>query len=71
MAKTQKARLGDYLVEEKILTLEQLKLAVEDQKRSGGRLGQAIVQAGFATEDQIGVALAKQFGTALQLAQVG
>ncbi len=63
-ARVQKVRLGDVLVSQKLLSLEQLKLALEEQKRSGRRLGRVLVESGFTTEDQIAEALAKQLGIA-------
>ncbi len=60
MARPEKVRLGDLLVVQKLLTQEQLMFALEQQKRSGRRLGRVLVDNGFVTEDQISEALAKQ-----------
>jgi MSHA biogenesis protein MshE len=58
----QRVRLGDVLVSQKAISQEQLKLALEEQKRSGRRLGRALVGLGFVTEEAIAQALARQLG---------
>ncbi len=60
MARPEKIRLGDLLVQQKIIAQEQLILALEQQKRSGRKLGRVLVDNAFVTEDQISEALAKQ-----------
>jgi MSHA biogenesis protein MshE len=62
--RAQKVRIGDVLVAEKVISAEQLQLALEAQKRSGKRLGRVLVEQGIATEDQIASALARQLGVA-------
>ncbi len=60
MARPEKVRLGDLLVQQKLISLEQLQFVLEQQKRSGRKLGRVLVDNGFITEDQISEALAKQ-----------
>jgi MSHA biogenesis protein MshE len=60
MARPEKIRLGEILLQQKLLTEEQLKSALEEQKRSGRKLGRIFVDAGYVTEEQIGSALARQ-----------
>lgn len=60
MARPEKIRLGDLLAQQKLITTEQLQLALEQQKRSGRKLGRVLVENAFATEDQISEALANQ-----------
>jgi len=60
MARPEKVRLGEILVQQKVLTQEQLKLALEEQKRSGRKLGRVFIDRGFVTEEEISEALAKQ-----------
>jgi MSHA biogenesis protein MshE len=60
MARPEKVRLGDLLVQQKLISLDQLQFALEQQKRSGRKLGRVLVDNGFITEDQISEALAKQ-----------
>jgi len=61
MARPEKVRLGEILLQQGLLTEEQLKSALDDQKRTGRRLGRVFVESGFVTEEQIGEALARQF----------
>ncbi len=56
----QRVRLGDVLVAQKAVSQEQLRLGLEEQKRSGRRLGRVLVDLGFATEESIAQALARQ-----------
>ena len=60
MARPEKIRLGEVLVQQKLLSQEQLALALEEQKRSGRKLGRTLVELGFVTEEQISEALARQ-----------
>ncbi len=60
MARPEKIRIGNLLVQEKLISQEQLTLALEQQKRSGRKLGRVLIENGFATEEAISEALAKQ-----------
>jgi MSHA biogenesis protein MshE len=60
MARPEKIRLGDLLVQQKLLSMEQLQFALEQQKRSGRKLGRVLVDNAFVSEDQISEAVAKQ-----------
>ncbi len=60
MARPEKIRLGDLLVNQKLISMEQLSFALEQQKRSGRKLGRVLVDNAFVSEDQISEALAKQ-----------
>ena len=60
MARPEKIRIGNLLVKEKLISQEQLTLALEQQKRSGRKLGRVLIENGFATEEAISEALAKQ-----------
>jgi MSHA biogenesis protein MshE len=60
MARPEKIRIGNLLVQEKMISQEQLSLALEQQKRSGRKLGRVLIENGFATEEAISEALAKQ-----------
>jgi type IV pilus assembly protein PilB len=57
---TDKKRLGDMLVEAKMLTEEQLEQALAKQKRSGLKLGQYLTRNGMANEDNIVDILSRQ-----------
>lgn len=55
-------RLGDILLEAKVLTPNQLSEALEVQKRSGGRLGEVLVELGYLSEVDLAQKLAEQLG---------
>jgi type IV pilus assembly protein PilB len=55
-------RLGDLLVKEKVITSEQLKQALSDQKSNGGRLGAVLVKLGFLTDEDVTNFLSRQYG---------
>ena len=60
MARPEKIRLGDLLIQQGLLTEEQLKFALDEQKRSGRKLGRIVVESAFVTEEAISQALARQ-----------
>jgi MSHA biogenesis protein MshE len=60
----QRLRIGDVLVAHKTISQEQLKLALDEQKRSGRRLGRVLVDMGFSNEEGIAQALARQLNVA-------
>jgi MSHA biogenesis protein MshE len=60
MARPEKVRLGEILVQQKLLSEEQLGLALSEQKRSGRKLGRVFIENGYVTEEQIAGALARQ-----------
>src|SRR3954470_24808005 len=60
MPRPEKVRLGEILVQQKLLSEEQLQFALTEQKRTGRKLGRVFVENGFVTEEQISGALAKQ-----------
>jgi len=62
MARPEKIRLGDLLVQQNIITATQLTQALDAQKKSGAKLGQVLIETGYATEEGIARALAKQLG---------
>ena len=62
MGRPEKIRLGEILVQQKLLTEEQLKAALDEQKKTGRRLGRVFIERGFITEEQISKALARQLG---------
>ena len=58
----KKIRLGDVLVAQKVVAPEQLVAALEQQKRTGRRLGRILIESGRCTEEQIAEAVARQLG---------
>ncbi|RDU21853.1 GspE/PulE family protein [Anaerosacchariphilus polymeriproducens] len=57
----KKKRLGDMLIEEGLITQEQLEKALPIQKSAGKKLGEVLVDLGFTTEDLIVDMLCRQF----------
>ncbi|MBC7680278.1 MAG: Flp pilus assembly complex ATPase component TadA, partial [Pseudorhodobacter sp.] len=55
-------QLGDILLEDGLLTPEQLSTAVEEQRRLGRSLGRVLVDLGHLSEGQLVAALATQIG---------
>lgn len=64
MYRPQKIRLGDILVKEKLISESELENALAEQKKSGQRLGKALVASGLVTEEGIAQALSRQLGIA-------
>src|SRR5687767_8467843 len=60
----QRIRLGEVLVAQKAVSQEQLRLGLDEQKRSGRKLGRVLVDLGFVTEERIAQALARQLNLA-------
>jgi len=60
MADPEKFRLGDLLLRQKLISHEQLKLALDQQVHSRLKLGRILVDYGFVTEMNISETLAKQ-----------
>jgi type IV pilus assembly protein PilB len=54
--------LGEMLIDEGLITPEQLNRAIEQQKQSGLRLGQLLIRMGLVTEEGIIAALGDQAG---------
>jgi MSHA biogenesis protein MshE len=61
-ARAVKIRLGDVMVAQKVITVGQLGQALEQQKRTGRRLGRILVEGGMCSEEQIAEAVARQLG---------
>ncbi|MDP3051677.1 MAG: type II secretion system protein GspE, partial [Eubacteriales bacterium] len=62
MANNQKPRLGDLLVQAGAVTQEQLKQALDIQKRTGVRLGEVLVNEKFISQYQLIAVLENQLG---------
>ncbi len=58
----RKKRLGDMLVQEHVVTEEQLEQALEVKKTSNKRLGEVLVDLNFTSEEEITRALTRQLG---------
>jgi MSHA biogenesis protein MshE len=60
MARPERVRLGDLLVQQGLVTAEQLAQALAAQKTSGRKLGRVLIDKGWIDEVQIAQALARQ-----------
>jgi len=58
----EKKRIGDILLEEQIITQEQLEEALATAKDEKKKIGEAVVELGYATEQSIAEALSSQLG---------
>src|SRR3990172_10717894 len=54
--------LGERLVEEGLVSRDQLELALREQKRTGERIGDILIDLGFVTQELISSALASEAG---------
>ncbi|MGF1511546.1 MAG: type IV-A pilus assembly ATPase PilB [Myxococcota bacterium] len=55
-------RLGELLVRENLITLQQLQKAQESQRKMGGRLGFNLTKLGYIEESELTSFLSKQYG---------
>ena len=65
MAFTKKIRLGDLLVEKGLITEDQLKLALTEQKKLGRKLGGTLIELGMIDENSLLNLLASQLNIPL------
>ena len=62
MARSEKIRLGDMLIQQKLISEDQLNNALEQQKKVRLKLGRILVNSGFVSEENISETLAMQLG---------
>jgi len=55
-------RLGELLVRENLVSLQQLQKAQEEQRKTGGRIGSLLVKQGAIAENDLTSFLSKQYG---------
>ncbi len=55
-------RLGELLVRENLISLQQLQKAQDEQRKTGGRIGSLLVQQGAIAEHDLTSFLSKQYG---------
>ena len=58
----QYKKIGEILLAEGLISLEQLNHVIAVQKKEGGRIGEILVKEGILTEEQIVIGLGKQMG---------
>lgn len=59
---TRPQRLGDQLIQRGVIDEQDLKVAVDEQKRSGLALGETLVESGRITEQQLTDVVAENYG---------
>lgn len=59
-AQVQRIRIGDLLVENNLITEDQLGQALKEQKKLGLKIGKTLIELGFVDETQILTLLSKQ-----------
>lgn len=62
MITKSRKRIGDILVEAEKITREDLKMVLEEQKKTGRRIGEILIQDNYLMEDDLLEALEKQLG---------
>lgn len=55
-------RIGELLLRDRLITSDQLKKAIEEQKKGGGRLGYNLTKLGFISEKDLTAFLSRQYG---------
>jgi type IV pilus assembly protein PilB len=55
-------RLGELLVRENLISLQQLQKAQNEQRRGGGRLGYQLTKLGYIDENELTAFLSRQYG---------
>jgi MSHA biogenesis protein MshE len=60
MARPEKVRLGELLVQQGLIAEDQLRQALDEQKKSGRKLGRVLIDGKFVTEEGISLALSSQ-----------
>ena len=64
MVDRKTAQLGEVLVQDKIITSQQMEMVLEAQKKNGGSLSQTLVKLGYVTEEALTSFLGAHFGLA-------
>lgn len=62
LRRRNRLRLGDLLIQQNVLTEEQLRAALQMQKGTNKKIGEILVEEGFITEEMIARALEAQMG---------
>ncbi|WP_127999478.1 GspE/PulE family protein [Piscinibacter defluvii] len=63
--KREKLRLGDVLVQQQLISPEQLTQALDQQRATGKKLGRLLIEAGLITEEALAHGLARQLRVAV------
>lgn len=60
MKENTRKRLGEILIDDGLLTRENLQEALDHQRNQGGLIGQIFIQLGYVTEEALTAALGRQ-----------
>ena len=60
MSRHEKIRLGDLLMQQRLISQDQLAEALEIQRRTGRKLGRVMAENGFASDEEVSAAVAYQ-----------
>ena len=60
--KQLRSRFGETLVKQEVINPDQLKTAIEEQKRTGKRLGETLLRLGYISQYELIAFLSKQYG---------
>ena len=60
VTRPEKIRLGDVLVQQRLISAEQLKQALALQQQTGKKVGRLLIEAGTITDESLANALARQ-----------
>src|SRR5574341_140416 len=60
--KQSRSRFGETLVKQEVINPDQLKTAIEEQKRTGKRLGETLLRLGYISQYELVAFLSKQYG---------
>jgi len=60
VAKPKKLRIGDLLLQHKVISQAQLDASLADQKKTGRKLGRVLIDNGYITETQLMDFLSRQ-----------
>lgn len=63
-SKVVRKKIGELLIERRIITAAQLDIALEEHRKNGGYLSQHLISLGFATELDIATCLSNQYNFA-------
>ena len=64
MAEISYKKIGEILIEQGFISMEQLREALEEQKLTGEKVGEILVKKGVVGQEEIELALSKQKGIA-------
>lgn len=60
LGQTKRLRLGEVLVQQRLISQEQLRQSLQLQKQNGKKLGRLLVEAGFITDELLANVLARE-----------